>query len=219
MTQPAWTYSQLDSFETCPKKFYHLKVAKDFIDPPHESSIWGTRVHEAFEHFILDGTPLPEGMEQWQSFADKLAALKGEKLCEKQLAIDKNFQPADWKQAWSRGIADLIVINGKKALVADYKTGKRKPTEQLELYAAYVFHHYPEVEEVTTMLIWLKDRKIDRDEFKRHEVPDIWQKLLPRTQRLDRAYANDEWPARSSGLCKAWCPVITCKFNGKREKL
>jgi len=219
MKQPAWTYSQLDSFETCPKKFYHLKVAKDYIDPPHESSIWGTRVHEAFEHFILDGTPLPEGMDQWQPFADKLARLKGEKLCEKQMAIDKNFQPADWKQAWSRGIADLIVLQGKRALVADYKTGKRKPTEQLDLYAAYTFHHYPEVEEVTTMLIWLKEKKIDRKEFHRDDVSEVWQKLLPRTQRLERAYETDEWPARSSGLCKAWCPVITCKFNGKRERL
>jgi len=26
----------------------------------------------------------------------------------------------------------------------DYKTGKRKPSEQLDLYAAYVFHYYPE---------------------------------------------------------------------------
>ena len=50
----------------------------------------------------------------------------------------------------------------KNAIVMDYKTGKRKPTEQLDLYAAYVFHHYPDVQEVTTVFVWLKEKKLDK---------------------------------------------------------
>jgi hypothetical protein len=129
MANPAWTYSQLDSFESCPKKFYHLKVIRDIVEPPTEHTVWGTTVHTAFENFILHGELLPEGMTQWQPIADKIAKLGGKKHAELKFAIDKNFQPADWKEAWSRGIADLVVINGKKAVVMDYKTGKRKPSE------------------------------------------------------------------------------------------
>lgn len=216
---PAWTYSQLDSFESCPKKFYHLKVIRDVVEPPTEHTLWGTRVHTAFENFILHGELLPEGMEQWQPIANKIARLAGEKHAELKFAIDKNFQPADWKQSWSRGIADLVVINGKKAIVMDYKTGKRKPTEQLDLYAAYVFHHYPDVQEVTTVFVWLKEKKLDKKLVKKDDIADVWQGLLPRALRLEKAYEKDEWPAKSSGLCKAWCPILTCKFNGKRDKL
>lgn len=130
---PPWTYSQLDSFETCPRKFYHLKVARDIVEPPSPHAEWGTRVHTAFEEWIKNGSPLPEGMTQWQSLAEKLAKLPGEKLCEQKMALDKNFQPTDWKTSWTRGIADLLVIHKDRAVVADYKTGKRKPTEQLDL--------------------------------------------------------------------------------------
>ena len=218
MQMPPWTYSQLDSFETCPRKFYHLKVARDIVEPPSPHAEWGTRVHAAFEDWIKNGSPLPEGMTQWQSLAEKLAKLPGEKLCEQKMALDKNFRPTDWKTSWTRGVADLLVVHKDRAVVADYKTGKRKPTEQLDLYAAYTFAHYPQVKVVTTAFVWLKDRKIDKKEVTRGEVPIVWSGFLPRVRKLESAYERDSWPERPSGLCRAHCPVTTCKFNGKRGK-
>lgn len=215
---PPWTYSQLDSFETCPRKFYHLKVARDIVEPSSPHAEWGSRVHTAFEAWIKHGSPLPEGMTQWQSLAEKLAKLPGEKLCEQKMALDKNFQPTDWKTSWTRGIADLLVVHKDRAVVADYKTGKRKPTEQLDLYAAYTFAHYPQVKVVTTAFVWLKDRKIDKKEVTRDEVPIVWSGLLPRVRKLESAYERDSWPERPSGLCRAWCPVTACKFNGQKGK-
>ena len=147
----------------------------------------------------------------------EFAALPGQKLPEYKFALSRDFQPADWKQSWSRGIADLVVVHKDKALVADYKTGKRKPTEQLDLYAAYTFAHFPEVQEVTTMFIWLKDRKIDRNPIQRTELPMIWQGLLPRAAKLESAYERDSWPPRPSGLCNGWCGVKTCKYNKDRS--
>ena len=224
MANPPWTYSQLDSFENCPKKFYHLKVARDVVEPPTVHTEWGTRVHTALEDYVKDGTPLPEGMTQWDGIAAKLKALPGEKHTEIQFAIDANFQPCDWKGSWSRGIADLLVIYKDKALVADYKTGKRKPTEQLDLYANYVFHHYPQVNVVTTGFIWLKEKKVDwnsgrpgKQPITREEVPVVWAEFLPRVRKLESAYERDKWPAKTSGLCKAWCPVLSCEFNGRRK--
>jgi len=213
----AWTYSHLDGFETCPRQFYHLKVARDVPDPPTVHSEWGTRVHSAFEDAINAGTPLPSGMEQWQRLADQIAALPGVKHTEIKLAIDRAFQPTSWKTAWSRGIIDLLVVHKDKAAVLDYKTGKRKPSEQLDLYANYVFHHYPEVNKVTTGYVWLKDRRIDREPIHRDEVPAIWQSLLPRVNKLESARERDSWPAKPSGLCRGWCPVTACEFNKPRR--
>lgn len=224
MATPAWTYSQLDTFESCPRKFYHTKVKRDVIEPPTIHTEWGTKVHTALENFINTGEMLPEGMEQWQKLMMSIAKLPGEKLTETRYAIDRNFKPTEWKGAWTRGVADLVVINGDKAAVMDYKTGKRKPTEQLDLYAAYVLHHHPQVNVVNTGFVWLKERKIDwnvskpdKKPFVREEIPVIWQSFLPRVRKLESAYERDRWPAKTSGLCKAWCPVTSCEFNGKRN--
>ena len=209
---PAWTYSQIDSFESCPRKYFHLKVLRDIKEPPTEATIWGEKVHTAMEYRIKEGTPLPEGMTQWEGIAAKFEALPGDKHCELQMAVDKNFQPAEWGNAWSRGIADLLVIHGDQAGIFDYKTGKRKLTEQLQLYAGYTFAKYPQVNYVTTGFVWMRDKKIDKAKFHRDEVPAIWREFLPRVRKLESAYERDAWPCRPSGLCRGWCPVKTCEF-------
>lgn len=218
MQMPPWTYSHLESFETCPRKHYHTKVVRDIVEPPSVHAEWGARVHTAFETWIKENTPLPDGMTQWQPLAEKLAKLPGEKHCEAKMALDRNFQPTDWKGSWTRGIADLLIIHKDRAVVADYKTGKRKPTEQLSLYAAYTFAHYPQVTTVTTAFVWLKEKKIDKKEVQRDEVPVIWSEFLPRVRKLESAFERDSWPERPSGLCRGWCPVTSCKFNSQKGK-
>lgn len=210
MTMPAWTYSQLGTFETCPKQFYHTKVMRDVVDPETEATIWGTKVHTAFENWLLKGDKLPEGMTQWQGIADKFAALPGEKLVEHKFSIDRNLQPSPWKESWSRGIADLVVRHKTKVMLVDWKTGKRKPTEQLQLYTGYVKAYWPETTEVQTAFVWLKEKKISKDKFTAEQVPIIWQGFMPRVRRLENAYEKDSWPTRPSGLCNGWCPVKTC---------
>ena len=212
MTIPAWTYSQLDKFETCPKQFYHVRVKKDWKEPPTEHTIWGEKVHTAFENRILSKTPLPEGMNQWESMATKIEKLNGEKYAEIKMAVDKNFQVANWDNAWSRGIADLVVKRDNSVAILDYKTGKRKPTEQLMLYAGYAFASYPKIEYVSTGFVWLKEKKIDTKLFNRKEIPIIWREFVGRVSKLEKAYETDKWVERPSGLCNGWCPVKDCKF-------
>ncbi len=217
MAQPAWTYSGLDTFATCPKKYYHLKVAKDTVDPPTEHTEWGQRVHDAMEYRIKEGRPLPEGMTQWETLAGKIAALPGTKLTEQKYSVDRNFQPTEWGAAWSRGIADLVVLHRDEAIVADYKTGKRKPSEQLDLYAAYVFAYVPNIQTVRYAYIWLKDKALDKTTVTKEELPALQDRFREKARRLESAFERDSWPAKPSGLCKAWCPVTTCEFNGKKN--
>lgn len=217
MTMPPWTYSRLSAFETCAKQFYHTKVLKDVVEGETEATIWGTKVHTAFEDNMLHGTPLPEGMKHWDSIAAKFANLPGTKLVEHKYAVDRNFQPSEWGAAWSRGIGDLVVIHKDRALIADWKTGKRKPTEQLDLYAGYIKAHHPEVKVVQTAFVWLKEKKITKKTMGIEAVPVIWQGFIPRVRRMERAYEQDAWPAKPSGLCKNYCPVLSCGYNGRRN--
>jgi len=212
-----WSYSHLDKFETCARQFYHVKVLQDVVEPPTVHTSWGKDVHTALEERVMNGTHLPEGMEQWDLLAGKIEDLPGAKHAEIQLAINSAFQPAPWGTAWSRGIVYLLILAPPKAVVLDWKTGKFKPSEQIELYVAYVFAHYPEVEEVSGLFVWLKSRKISRQTYQRADIPTIWRKLLPRIARLEAAYEQDTWLPTPSGLCNGWCPVQSCQYwKGKR---
>ena len=206
----------MEKFETCPKQFYHLKVARDTVEPTGEAAEWGSRVHSAIESYLVSAVKLPEGMQQWEPVVAKFDALPGEKFVEYKFAVDKNFQPTEWSSAWARGIADYVIRRGSTVMVADWKTGKKKPTEQLDLYAAFAKAYWPEVTKVHTAFVWLKTKDISKETIEESEFPIIWQKMLPRMNRLEAAYEKDVWPARPSGLCNGWCAVKTC--NHWKEK-
>ena len=37
MSIAPWSFSKIKAFEQCPKKFYHLKIAKDYSEPETEA--------------------------------------------------------------------------------------------------------------------------------------------------------------------------------------
>lgn len=219
-----WSYSSLTSFETCPKRYYHTKVVKDTADPPGEQAVWGQTVHKYLEDRVRDGVPLPESVKHYEPLVAPIAASTGTVIAEQQLAVTYGLTPTEWDSpdAWSRGIIDLGVIapSGSKALLLDWKTGRRKAdSDQLMLFAGLAFSHYKEMKTVTTGFIWLKDGVVDKKTFTREEVPIIWQKFIPRVQRLQRAYEETKFPAKPSGLCERYCPVphYLCQFSGKQR--
>lgn len=214
---PPWSASSVDAYMTCPHKFYRLRVARDVKDfPPSDAVVLGRKLHKAFENAVNLNEPLPESCAQWQSLVEIIKALPGEKLPEYDFTLDEFHTPKCHRSlAWTRGIADLIVKRGTEAIILDYKTGKRKPSEQLALYAAYAFAYWPELQTVHTCFVWLKDRKMDKKTYRREDAAGIWQYWLPLVARMRKSYETGDWPCRPSGLCKSWCPVTDCKFQGK----
>jgi CRISPR/Cas system-associated exonuclease Cas4 (RecB family) len=220
-TMPAWSYSSLTAFETCPRRYYLTKVKREVVEPPTEATTWGNEVHKAFEDAVLKQQPLPPKMEEWQPIAMKLQSAKGKRSAELQLSITKSFTPTTWKakDAWCRGIVDVVVENDTKALALDYKTGKRKPdSTQLMLFAALLMHNKQYLEAVTTGFVWLKEKAIDKAKYTRDDVGMIWQEFMPRVARMEKAYEQDKWVPKPSGLCAKWCPVSNkqCEFSGRR---
>jgi len=47
-----WSFSRIKSFEQCPKQFYHLKIAKDYVESETEAMRYGTEAHLVAEEFI-----------------------------------------------------------------------------------------------------------------------------------------------------------------------
>lgn len=216
----AWSFTSLTQFRNCPKQYQEVRVLKNFRDEKSEHAIWGDRVHKAIDVALTQEVPLPEGMTVWQGIVDKFRTVKGDLHVENQLAITEGFQPCAWfaKDAWCRGIIDALWIDGEKAKAVDWKTGKRKPnSDQLSLFALLVFHHYPEIQEVRTMFVWLKTGTTDMEVYRREQIPQLWQLFLTDVQRLNNCMQSNTWVPRTSGLCSQWCPVVTCAFNGKRR--
>lgn len=221
MTIPPHSFSSLNKFETCPRQYYLLKVVKKVKEPPTESTIWGNAVHKAFEHRIKDKTPLPKEMAKWEPI---LAPLDYEPqvAVEQRVMLTRNLEPTEsWKDAWVRGIVDLGVDRGKTALIADWKTGKVKPSSQLSLSSAMWFAHKPWIERIKTAFFWLayKDKTVET--IRKEDTAEIWKDFTSRAQRLENAYDRDRWVPRPSGLCNGWCPVGKehCEFwQPKRNK-
>ena len=59
MTPLVISHSKRKKYETCPKQFFHTAVVQDVVEQSNDAAVWGNVVHEALEHRLRDGTPLP----------------------------------------------------------------------------------------------------------------------------------------------------------------
>ena len=217
-TRP-WSYSALSAFETCPRRYQLTRVTKEVIERQHEASIWGNKVHKHLENYANKKAQLPEEIKKYAKYVDKIFTYEGKRIVEQRMAIDNNFKPTKWmaKNVWCRGIIDIGVVGSEKAYLLDWKTGKRKPnSDQLMLFAALAFIHYPWIEKAVCGFVWLKDYRFDKEVYTKEQIQDIWGEFLPRVERLEIAFKEDKWQAKPSGLCKNWCPVgkKLCDFCG-----
>jgi hypothetical protein len=207
-------------------KLYEEGIAKNFpADFSGEAAVWGKDVHKALHQRIELGAELPSNMVQYEprvkTFEDMAKQLGYTMYPELALAVNQSLQPCDWKDwdnCWSRCALDLLMMSMSKpdAVAIDWKTGKVKDDDrQLALQAAMVFRHYPHVNRVVSMFIWLKeDGRMTKVTFTRANEPRLWKQYLPVVRELTDAVTFGNWPAKPSGLCREYCPVNTCKSNG-----
>lgn len=212
-----WSYTSLTGFETCPRRYYHTRVAKDVVEPESEAMLWGNTVHKALENRVK-GEALPKHLSHYEKYAQRILALPGTVHTEQQIALTRDLTPTTWfaKDVWVRGVFDVVVDQGKRAVILDYKTGKRKPeSTQLELFAALASCVYQSAQKINTMFIWLKDKKIDGANYALEDIPGIWARFTRRVERLEEAHATNVFPPKVSGLCRSWCPCKQCEFCGR----
>jgi len=216
-TKPlAHSYSALKQYEICPRQYEKQRITREVKATFGEASIYGIRIHEHLEARITNQTPLPEEAVQYEGLIEAFKSLPGELLAEHELVLDKDLQPTGWwdKGAWLRSKLDILVLNGPDAVVADWKTGKRRPDSfQMELFALQVFIHYPDIERVRTTLVWLKDMKMDTESYKRENLSTLLEVLMTKVHRIEQSLEKNNWPPKPSGLCP-WCPAKDiCEFG------
>jgi len=222
----AWSYSSIKTFEQCPKKYFHLKVVKDVKDEPGPEADYGTAVHLAAEEFIKDGKPIPDKYGFIRPVVERLAKFPGEKRTEMKMGLrktDTGFEPCSFfdKEVWYRGIIDLLIVNGEKAHLLDYKTGKNAKyadMKQLDLMAGAVFVHYPQVQEIKSALAYVVSNEFPKKVHVRDKLNTYLSVFDDQLGRLNDAMENGVFNPKSGPLC-GWCPVIECAhWKPKRKR-
>lgn len=214
-----WSYSGLKDYVNCPRQYYEVKVAKNFVKRPTEQMLYGNAVHSALEHYVKDGKPLKKNYEWYQPMLDALLDIDGERLPEYRMAIDTNLEPCSFGAAnyWVRGIVDLLIINGNTAHIVDYKTGSAKypDIKQLKLMSLLTYAHYPQVDRIKAGLLFVAHNTFVDEEYSRDQSEALWKDFLPDLERLKLSHEQNKWPENPTPLC-GWCPVNTCQFNNER---
>lgn len=224
ITKPRWSFSSIKLFDQCPKKYFHLRVSKDYQEPESDAMLYGTQFHQAAEDYVK-GTvdTLDLRFSYAQALLDKLKNTPGEKLCEYEMALTADLEPCamDAENVWWRGIADLVILSPDKtkARVYDYKTGKSAKyadTGQLELMALALFKYIPTLQRVKAGLLFVVSNELIEGAYSIDRESELWRKWLMKYAQMVKAYNNDVWNPRPTGLCRAHCIVLECPHNGRR---
>ena len=158
-----------------------------------------------------------------QPYLDKLNAIVGVKHCEMKLGVKKQdgrlvacdfFDP----EVWFRGIADLVILDGDRAWVIDYKTGKSAryaDVRQLALMSAALFLKYPDLKKIKTSLLFVVSKEFVKEDFHKEFGLSVFSELNGLLEARSTAYESDVWNPRPNPLCRKWCAVKSCPHYGQ----
>jgi len=212
----AWSHSRLKVFETCPAQ-YEGKFVEHLKEDEGEAAKWGERVHEDLEKAVRDGVPMPEATKpyEWAVELGKKAQAVGARVeAEYKMGLTVDLKPCGFMDGnvWLRGKSDLSIIGNSVAAVWDYKTGKQRAgNTQLNIMAAMTFEHFP-VERVEAKFLWLQNKKQSGVSHNRKDLPALWEELIARAKRVERAHETGVFQPIPSWACN-YCPVKTCRYN------
>jgi CRISPR/Cas system-associated exonuclease Cas4 (RecB family) len=214
-----WSYSGLKDYINCPKQYQEVKVLKRFEKKQTPQMSYGTEVHSALENYVKDGTPLLKNYERYRKQLDPLRDMDGIKFPEHEMALTYEKVPCDFRadNYWVRGIADLLVVDGNKGFIVDYKTGSNKypDPKQLQLMALMAFAHFPQIEHINAGLLFVAHEHFVTSEYSRSKIDDYWKDFEKDLKRLHNSFNTGTFQANPTPLC-GWCPVNTCEFHKGR---
>ena len=85
-----WSWSSLQSFETCPRRHYLTKIAKEIIEPTTPALAEGRATHKALEDGV-NGKPMYSGYAKYKPIVEKVRAAKGQKHTEIKFGVTQKF--------------------------------------------------------------------------------------------------------------------------------
>lgn len=216
----SYSYSLINSYISCPYRMYREKVVKDIPFVQNEAAKWGSECHDVMDKCIKAST-LPEGRYSFMvpALSSVYRAANGSQVySEHGYGLTEDLQPTTFRAGYLKGKLDVkFNTNPEKVTVVDWKVAKYDASKyQLETdtFSYLVLKSEPEVKEVKSVLVWLKEESKGPptvDVKTRADIPELEDKLLGKIATIERSLEYDNFPPKPSGLC-GFCPVKDCKF-------
>lgn len=216
---PPWSFSFLQAYDQCPKKAYHIYVAKDIPWKETDERRRGNETHTAFEKRLSAGKPLPKDLEGWEPFCNSLQKHNPEAELALGISTSGTILPFFDKtgQIYGRVKIDVAMIQGPAAFILDWKTGKKREDPfELKIQGMMLKARNPELTKITAQYAWVVAGELG----KAHDVSDAlgtWNDINGRVETIRKYGSQSHWPARQSPLC-GWCEVLSCPYNPHREE-
>lgn len=213
---PAWSFSVLKNFETCPYRVYLSKVDK-CPEPSSEAADRGTEIHDIAENYIRG-----EGSDTIPSELKKLEgayARLREQFAEnpERFELEQNWGfTATWQQTgffdkdvWARQKLDVFYRAGDSARIIDHKTGRKfgnelKHSDQGLQYAVGAFKRYPELKFIEVDFYYTDQGQTMPKQYSRDKA----MVFLPRIEQRAFALTN----ATREQLSRPLPSINNCKF-------
>jgi hypothetical protein len=200
----------------CPKKYELVRAKKVVTSPPSASGDEGTRVHALIEDYFNTGVMDPE-LVKYKRLLETYYAKGGTPEAEYAFKwIDNELVRCemDDPDVWFRAILDWEKVDedAKTAEVADWKTGKVKPSKQLQLYAWIIFLAHPEIEKVKCVFHWINFNDQLPQWFYRKDMQKLFEPFEEIIQQIDNCYMTDVWPAIPGEVQKSTGRGANCRF-------
>lgn len=210
------SHTFLSNYENCPRKAWHMYVAKDLPrESPTPEMEAGIVAHTAFETALKCN--LPERAPD-PKLATMILQSDGLKHFEWEVGIvESGTAIGFWTQTvWFRGKLDVAIVAPPNALIIDWKTGKpREDPTELQRFAIMLQSHYPSVEIIAGAYVWLNHGGMGP----LHDLSDTvtpMRKIKTLDASIKARDAYKEWNPTPNPLC-AWCPVRSCEHWKERK--
>lgn len=225
MNDLVYSFSMLNCYRSvCPQQMFqtYIKRSIPYEETPERKK--GNDLHTAMEMRVPGGKPLPNGMQQYETFA---AVFDGRNaISEPKLAITKYRQPCGYyddktndphKRVFLRGKADVVVMGDDAAYIADWKSGSdniryENPFE-LQVYALMLQVKYPRLKRIVGQYIWLKTMRLS-EMYDLSDTDATWGEVSRLANAIENDRARGVFEKKQSGLC-GWCNA-QCEY--KRER-
>lgn len=237
---PPQTHSSLQTFELCAKQYAEKYVYKTIKFQQSYDGWWGDLGHTNLETYLkTNGRHVysnevheqnGERQQDYQWIGEMLLHRAKQRggyvLAERKFAIGYDRDTSDYwdKSTWLRGKIDVTIIypERREAEVFDLKLGRKKDDSlQVDLYSVSAMLDYTNVDTVKAGYIWAKlppAKAVDKPNvYTRDSIQPILNTFAAKTADVKHAWETGNFPPRPNPLCKKWCDVMTCEFNGRGE--
>lgn len=198
----SFSHSSIKSYEACPLK-YKLTRIDGLKEPSGDAAERGKRIHKELEDALNKEGILSEEIMHIQPAINILLAQNAKPEVAFGFTKDWTACAFDATDVWLRGVIDVFILDGKKAIVKDWKTGKERDyTDQVKLYATMVFATHPEVEEVELEFVYIDLKKTSKvGAIKRDEFAQLKKWVESRIEKIK----NDTLFSPNPSFACKWC--------------